>query len=75
MARNVDARIQRITEGTLIVGIDIAKHTHVARSVDWRGIELGKPLTFENTRNGLEGLERTSRRARSLMTTRQRRTT
>ena len=57
MARNVNAKIQRITEGTLVVGIDIAKHTHVARSVDWRGIELGKPLAFENTRTGLEGLE------------------
>lgn len=57
MAKNVNAKIQRITEGTLVVGIDIAKHTHVARSVDWRGIELGKPLTFENTRTGLEGLE------------------
>jgi len=58
MAKNVNAKIQRITEGTLIVGVDIAKHTHVARSVDWRGIELGKPLSFENTRSGLESLER-----------------
>lgn len=57
MAKNVNAKIQRITEGTLIVGVDIAKYTHVARSVDWRGIELGKPLSFENTRTGLEGLE------------------
>lgn len=56
MARNVNAKIQRITEGTLIVGVDVAKHIHVARCVDWRGIELGKPLTFENTRTGLEGL-------------------
>lgn len=56
MAKNVNAKIQRITEGTLVIGIDIAKHTHVARSVDWRGIELGKPLTFENTRRGLEDL-------------------
>lgn len=57
MAKNVNAKIQRITEGTLIVGIDIAKHTHVARCVDWRGIELGKPLAFENTISGFEGLE------------------
>ena len=35
MAKNVNAKIQRITEGTLVIGIDIAKHTHVARSVDW----------------------------------------
>lgn len=58
MAKNVNAKIQRITEDTLIIGIDIAKRTHVARCVDWRGIELGKPLSFENTRMGLEGLER-----------------
>ncbi|WP_258112373.1 IS110 family transposase [Alicyclobacillus sp. SP_1] len=58
MAKNVNAKIQRITEGTLVVGIDIAKYTHVARSVDWRGIELGKPLTFENTRTGLGNLEK-----------------
>lgn len=58
MARNVNAKIKRITEGTLVVGIDIAKYTHVARSVDWRGIELGKPLSFENTRDGLDNLER-----------------
>lgn len=58
MAKNVNAKIQRITEDTLIIGIDIAKRTHVARCVDWRGIELGKPLSFENTRIGLEGLER-----------------
>jgi transposase len=57
MAKNVNAKIQRITEGTLVVGIDIAKYAHVARSVDWRGIELGKPLAFENNRAGLEGLE------------------
>lgn len=56
MAKNVNAKIQRITEGTLIIGIDIAKFTHVARSVDWRGIELGKPLIFENSSSGLQGL-------------------
>ncbi|MCL6444439.1 MAG: IS110 family transposase [Alicyclobacillus sp.] len=56
MARNVNAKIQRITEGTLIVGVDIAKDTHVARCVDWRGIELSKPLTFENTSSGFANL-------------------
>jgi transposase len=56
MARNQNAKIERITEATLIVGVDIAKHKHVARCVDWRGIELGKPLTFENTREGLDRL-------------------
>lgn len=58
MARNVNAKIQRITEETLVVGVDIAKETHVARCVDWRGIELSKPLTFENSSSGFANLER-----------------
>ncbi|UJF35537.1 hypothetical protein L0M14_10800 [Paenibacillus hexagrammi] len=34
-------RITRITNMTLVVGTDIAKKTHVAQAVDFRGIELG----------------------------------
>src|SRR5581483_4027706 len=43
-------------ESTLIVGADIAKHNHVARAQDFRGIELGKPLTFCNSAEGLRSL-------------------
>jgi transposase len=49
-------RIQQIGESTLIVGADIAKHNHVARAQDFRGIELGKPLTFSNSAEGLQCL-------------------
>ncbi|WP_276913768.1 IS110 family transposase [Aneurinibacillus aneurinilyticus] len=49
-------RILQITESTLIVGADIAKHTHVARAQDLRGIELGKPVKFSNTSAGLQRL-------------------
>lgn len=49
-------RIQRMTESTLIVGADIAKHIHVARAMDFRGIELGKDCVFENDRQGLTKL-------------------
>lgn len=49
-------RIQRITESTLIVGADIAKKTHVARAIDFRGIELGKRCILENHRQGLTHL-------------------
>jgi transposase len=49
-------RIERITESTLVVGADIAKKTHVARSVDYRGIELGKDCWFNNDREGLTKL-------------------
>ncbi|MFC0396318.1 transposase, partial [Paenibacillus mendelii] len=47
-------RINQITSSTLIVGVDIAKFKHVARAQDYRGVELGKPITFENSREGFE---------------------
>jgi transposase len=37
----------------LVVGADIAKKIHVARAVDFRGIELGKDCVFHNDREGL----------------------
>lgn len=49
-------RITRITESTLVVGADIAKKIHVARAVDFRGIELGKDCTFSNDAEGLTRL-------------------
>ncbi|MEG6617633.1 IS110 family transposase [Peptococcaceae bacterium 1198_IL3148] len=49
-------RIEQLTEATLIIGADIAKSKHVARAQDFRGIELGKRLVFDNTRAGLTKL-------------------
>ncbi|TVY01485.1 IS110 family transposase [Paenibacillus cremeus] len=49
-------RITRITESTLVVGADIAKKIHVARAVDFRGIELGKDCVFHNDQQGLTKL-------------------
>lgn len=49
-------RITRITDSTLVVGADIAKKVHVARAVDFRGIELGKECTFHNDAEGLTKL-------------------
>lgn len=49
-------RITRITESTLVVGADIAKKVHVARAVDFRGIELGKDCVFHNNQSGLTKL-------------------
>lgn len=49
-------RITRITESTLVVGADIAKKIHVARAVDFRGIELGKDCVFHNDQEGLTKL-------------------
>lgn len=49
-------KILQLTEETLIIGIDIAKHKHVARAQDFRGIQFGKPLTFENSFEGYTSL-------------------
>ncbi|MTV51088.1 IS110 family transposase, partial [Heliobacillus mobilis] len=50
------SRIEQITDSTLIVGIDVAKETHVARAQDHRGIELGKRLIFDSNHRGFEAL-------------------
>jgi len=49
-------RISRISETTLVIGTDIAKHNHVARAFNYRGIELGKRCLFQNDENGLLNL-------------------
>jgi len=49
-------RILRITENTLVVGVDIAKETHVARGIDFRGLELGKECVVHNDQGGLSKL-------------------
>ncbi|MGE7765780.1 IS110 family transposase [Peribacillus sp. NPDC096540] len=48
--------IERITDQHLVVGVDIAQHVHVARAVNYRGIVIGKPLTFENNEKGFTRL-------------------
>jgi len=49
-------KINQVNEFTLVVGADIAKHKHYARAVDFRGIELGKPLKFTNLDDRFQGL-------------------
>ena len=44
--------IERISSNHLIVGVDIAQQFHVARAVNYRGIIVGDPLTFENNEEG-----------------------
>ncbi|SEI12029.1 Transposase [Halobacillus karajensis] len=56
MNYNQNTKLAQITSQTLIVGVDIAKHNHVARAQDFRGIELGSSLTFENTKAGFNSL-------------------
>ncbi|MEF2247943.1 IS110 family transposase [Paenibacillus sp. IITD108] len=52
-------RIERITTSHLIVGIDMAKETHVAQITNYRGIVLtNRHLSFSNTIEGFEKLQR-----------------
>jgi len=39
-----------------VVGVDIAQELHVARAVNFRGIIVGDPLTFENDEEGFARL-------------------
>jgi transposase len=47
-------KIMSITENTLVIGIDIAKQFQYARAFDYRGIELSKVKSFENTADGFK---------------------
>jgi len=49
-------RLEQITDETLIIGIDVAKHKHVARAIDDRGRDLAKRLVFENGLTGFKEL-------------------
>ena len=44
--------VERISDTHLIVGVDIAQQLHVERAVNFRGIVVGDPLTFENNEDG-----------------------
>jgi len=56
---NCNTKLEAITDRTLIVGIDVAKKTHVARFIDDRGVELGECMRFENTRKGFCSFKKT----------------
>ena len=53
----INQRIERITPQHMVVGIDIAKDTHVAQVMNYRSQTLTKRhLSFSNTREGFEKL-------------------
>jgi transposase len=56
MKNQTNRRLEEITAGTLIVGVDVAKSVHWARFVDYRGVEIGKALSFKNNRQGYESI-------------------
>lgn len=55
-SNRMNQRIERMGPTHLLLGIDIAKETHVAAAVNFRGIELGKKLSFANHRDGFNKL-------------------
>lgn len=56
MKNRTNQRLEEITAGTLIVGVDVAKSVQWARFVDYRGIEIGKAISFKNDRQGFESI-------------------
>jgi transposase len=52
MQQKQNQLIERITDRHLVVGVDIAQQFHVARAVNYRGVVVGNPLTFENNEEG-----------------------
>ncbi|GEN47205.1 IS110 family RNA-guided transposase [Alkalibacillus haloalkaliphilus] len=49
-------RVNQVTENSLVVGIDIAKHTHYGLAIDDRGQELGKAFPFKQSLEGFHKL-------------------
>ena len=56
MKNRANQRLEEITITTLIVGIDIAKTTHYARFCDYRGMEIGKAVSFKSNHEGFEAI-------------------
>lgn len=54
--QRLNQKLELITEKTLVVGVDIAKHVQWARTVDYRGIEIGKAVRFTNDKQGFEAI-------------------
>ncbi len=51
-------KLNQVSEKSIVVGVDIASELHYARAFDWRGVELGKVLKFENNLEGFKSLIR-----------------
>lgn len=56
MKYNQNEKILQISNETLIIGVDVASETHYARAFDYRGIELGKLIRFDNNAVGFATL-------------------
>lgn len=56
LADKQNLKIEAIDTQTLVIGCDIGKFQNFVRAVDYRGMEYGKALSFDNSRNGFESL-------------------
>lgn len=52
MSITQNEKIRQVTETTIVIGVDIASEVHWARAFDWRGLELGRAIQFENSTEG-----------------------
>jgi transposase len=51
-------KIAQANDQTLIIGVDVAKHKHVARAIDDRGTDLANRMVFSNSLEGFQKLEK-----------------
>ena len=58
MNYNKNEKLKQLTDETLIVGVDVSKDFHVARAQDFRGIEIGESISFDNDHMGIDSLLR-----------------
>ena len=58
MNYNKNEKLKQLTDDTLIVGVDVSKDFHVARAQDFRGIELGESISFDNDHMGIDSFLR-----------------
>ena len=48
----INENLKQLSSETLIVGVDVSKLEHVAKAIDYRGIELTKAIKFESNIKG-----------------------
>jgi len=56
MIKGNSAKLAAIDPATLIIGVDIAKKLQWASFTDYRGLELGTAIKFNNTKDGFKNI-------------------
>ena len=61
-----NAKIEQVTETTMVIGVDIGSRTHYARAFDYRGVELTrKVFTFANDLEGFNSFNQWAERIKT----------